>query len=69
MDDTRSLFSNEREALLFLTRLNGIHQSLKFTMEKEVDGVHVLPFLDVQVLRRGNNFQTTVYREPTFTGL
>ena len=52
-----------------MARLNGIHQSLKFTTEKEVDGVHVLPFLDVQVVRWGNSFQTTVYHEPTFTGL
>ena len=69
MDDTCSLFSNEREVLLFLARLNGIHQSLKFTTEKEVDGVHVLPFLNVQVVRRENSFETTVYHEPKFTGL
>ena len=28
-----------------------------------------LPFLDVQVIRQGRGFETTVYHKPTFTGL
>ena len=67
MDDTCSLFSNEREAWLFLATLNDIQPSLKFTMEKEVDGV--LPFFDVQVIRQGHSFEAAVYRKPAFTGL
>ena len=39
----------------YLARLNDIHPSLKFTMEKEVDGV--LPFLDVKVIRQGHDFE------------
>ena len=68
MDDTCSVFSNERkrEALLFLARLNDVHPSLKFR-EKEVDVV--LPFLDVQVIRQGHSLEATVYRKPTFSGL
>ena len=67
MDDTCSLFSNEREALLFLARLNDNHPLLKFTVDKEIDGV--LPFLVVQVTRHEHSFETTAYRKSMFTAL
>ena len=44
-----------------------MHPSLRFTVEKEKDGV--LPFLDVKVEKSSNEFLTSVYRKPTFTGL
>ena len=50
----------------FLTNLNSLHTSLKFTSEKEVN--QSLPFLDVLVTKSTNNFTTSVYRKATFTG-
>ena len=50
----------------FLTNLNSLHTSLKFTSEKEVN--QSLPFLDVLVTKSTNNFTTYVYRKATFTG-
>ena len=66
VDDTFSLFLHgELNALLFLNLLNGLHPSLQFTMEREIDGK--LPFLDIQVFRESNRFTTSIYRKPTFT--
>ncbi|KFD54650.1 hypothetical protein M513_04350 [Trichuris suis] len=48
----------------FLEHLNSLYPTkIKLTMEKEVD--NKLPFLDVLVIKQGNNFKTTVYRKPT----
>ena len=44
-----------------------MHPSLRFTVEKEKDGV--LPFLDVKIKKSSNEFLTAVYRKPAFTGL
>jgi len=48
----------------FLSHLNSLHPSLRFTHEKETN--HSLPFLDVLVERRDSEFSTSVYRKPTF---
>ncbi|KFD47209.1 hypothetical protein M513_11916 [Trichuris suis] len=48
----------------FLEHLNSLYPTkIKLTMEKEVD--NKLPFLDVLVIKQGNNLKTTVYRKPT----
>ena len=47
--------------------LNSLHPSLRFTVEKEKDGV--LPLLDVKIEKSSNEFLTSVYRKPAFTGL
>ena len=44
-----------------------MHPSLRFIVEKEKDGI--LPFLDVKIEKSTNEFLTSVYRRPTFTGL
>eukprot|EP00117_Sycon_ciliatum_P047445 scpid103206/ scgid33888/ len=67
VDDTFSFFTQQDHALTFLERLNSIHPSLQFTMEKETE--NQLPFLDVLVTRHSNSFSTAIYRKPTFTGL
>ena len=64
--DTFAIFDHETEADEFLTKLNCLHPSLKFTFEKEKD--KCLPFLDVCVERTNVGFKTSVYRKPTFTG-
>ena len=52
----------------FLTNLNSKHPNIKFTIEKENEGV--LSFLDVLVQKDTHgSFTTTTYRKPTYTGL
>ena len=66
VDDTFAIFDSRDEAVNFLSELNGLHPSLQFTHEDEVN--KQLPFLDVLVERRDDSFVTSVYRKPTFTG-
>ena len=42
VDDTFAVFSNEEECNAFLSHLNSLHPSLRFTHEKEPN--HALPF-------------------------
>ena len=49
VDDTFAIFDHEAEADEFLTKLNCLHPSLKFTFEKEKG--KCLPFLDAYVER------------------
>uniref|UniRef100_A0A5S6R5A3 Reverse transcriptase domain-containing protein n=1 Tax=Trichuris muris TaxID=70415 RepID=A0A5S6R5A3_TRIMR len=52
----------------FLKHLNSLFRNvIIFTMEKEKG--NMLPFLDVQIMRRNNSLKTTVYRKPTDSGL
>lgn len=67
LDDTFVIFKDESSANNFLEFVNSIHPNLEFTIEKESN--NVLPFLDVNVTREQNCFNTSVYRKPTFTGL
>ena len=49
VDDTFAVFNNEEDCNTFLTHLNSLYPSLRFTYEKESN--HSLPFLDVLVER------------------
>ena len=66
VDDTFAILDHEVEADEFLTKLNCLHLSLKFTFEKKKG--KCLPFLDIHVERTDIGFETSVYRKPTFTG-
>ena len=65
VDETFAIFDHEAEADEFLTKLNFLHPSLKFTIEKEIG--KCLPFLDVYVERTDIGFEISVYRKATFT--
>ena len=67
VDDCFLIFDSPAHVDSFLTYLNGRHPKIKFTKELENNGT--LPFLDVNVKRVGNQFTTTVFRKPSFTGL
>ena len=67
VDDIFSIVTTETQCDQFFDVLNFLHPSLRFTVEEENDGV--LPFLDVKIEKSSNEFLTSVYREPTFTGL
>ena len=66
VDDMFSIFSHEAKADAFLTKLNCLHPSLRFTFKKETD--KCLPFLDVHVKRTDIGSDTSVYLKPIFTG-
>ena len=65
VNDTLTIFDHDAEADEFLTKLNCLHPSLRFTFEKEKE--KYLPFLDVYVERTDVDFATSVYWKPTFT--
>ena len=67
VDDTFLLFKSSEHVNLFLTYLNSKHPNISFTCDTENNGI--LPFLDVKVKRGTNEFITSIYRKPTFTGL
>ena len=67
VDHTLAIFHHKAEADEFLTKLNCLHPSLKFTFEKEKG--KCLTFLDVYVKRTDIGFETSVYRKPTSTDL
>ena len=66
VDDTFAVFDHEAEADEFLTKLNCLHPSLKFTFKKE-KGKHQ-PFLDVYVEKTDIGFDTSVSWQPILTG-
>ena len=67
VDDTFLIFEQASHAPEFLAYLNSKHNNIKFTSENEVDGS--ISFLDVKVTREGENFNTSIFRKPTSTGL
>jgi len=46
VDNIFAIFKMEKDSEMFYNKLNLLHPSLKFTMEKEMDCI--LPFLDVK---------------------
>ena len=67
MDDTFVLFKSEKDVNKFHKYIGSRHKNISFTFETEKE--NCLPFLDVLVSRDGNNFSTSLYRKPTFSGL
>ena len=67
MDDTFVLFSSDDNVKKFDKYLNSRHENMTFTYEEERD--NCLSFLDVLVTREYNAFSTSLYRNPTFSGL
>ena len=53
--------------LTFLTMLNGLHLSLKFTIELASD--NKIPFTGIEIIKNGIELETRVYRKPINTGL
>ena len=67
VDDTLVKMPSTEAASAFLTTLNGLHPSMKFTMELPVSDK--IPFIGIEILKSGTKFQTQVYRKTTNTGL
>ena len=67
VDDCFLIFHSTDHVPQFLYYLNRKHPNIKFTCELESNST--LPFLDINITRRNGQFETSVYRKPTFTGL
>ena len=67
VDDSFLLFKSDKHMDLFLHYLNNQHPNISFTSETESECI--LPFLDIKIKRDTNEFSTSIYRKPTFTGL
>ena len=66
VDDTFVMFDRQSDIVDFHKVLNNLHPCLEFTCELEKN--NTLPFLDVLVERTNDEFVTSVFRKPTFTG-
>ena len=60
---TRNLDNYEEK----LSEINNLHPSLKFTIEREVNGS--IPFLDMKIINESGRLSSTWYNKPTDTGL
>ena len=67
MDDIFVLFRQEEQLKLFLDYFTSCHENIKFTSEKETNSK--LSFLDIEISSDKNQFVTSVYRKPTFSGV
>ena len=66
VDDTLATMKDVPAAEAFLTTLNNCHPSINFTMELASD--NKLPFIGMEILKKGHKLETSVYRKPTNTG-
>ena len=63
IDDIFILWSYGEEKLIeFITYLNGLHPSIRFTSSYSTTEI---PFLDVRVLLNNGNLETDLYIKPT----
>ena len=67
VDDTLAAIKDVPTAEAFLVTLNNCHPSISFTMEITTNGK--LPFVGIEILKKGCKLVTSVYRKPTNTGL
>ena len=65
IDDTLSVWESEEKFLNFFEYLNTLHDNIKWTCETEKD--NCLAIFDMQIIRTGRGYSTTVYRKPTAT--
>ena len=67
VDDIFVLFSSREHLQLFVDYMNKQHKCIKFTSETECN--NSFSFLDIKIARQDNQFKTSVYRKPTFSGV
>ena len=69
VDDTFVIIKNKANAEIILDFLNRQHNTIKFTMEKQLK--NEINFLNIKIKRDDLNstFITSTYRKPTFTGV
>ena len=62
VDDTYCIVKTDTVNEILL-KLNSFHMNKQFAYEAESN--NMLPFLDVLVIRKNNDIETTAYRKPT----
>ena len=67
VDDTLTIMKDEVSAYSFLHVFNDLHPSISFTMELSTQ--NTLPFLGMVLRKDGQTITTSVYVEPTNTGI
>ena len=67
VDDIFVLFTSLEYLEAFRNFLNGQHTNISFTFENEKQ--NRMPFLDVKIIREDKTFTTSIYRNPTFSGV
>lgn len=67
VDDIFVLFESPDHLPLFVDYMNSRHCNMKFTSESETN--NSFNFLDVNITRSGDKFETSLYRKPTFSGV
>ena len=67
VDDIFVLFSFKQHLQLFVDYMNKQHKCIKFTSEAERDNSFL--FLDIKITSHNQQFKTSVYRKPTFSGV
>ena len=67
VDDIFLLVRKEEHFKLFLNYFNSCHENIKFTSEKETN--KKLSFVNIEISRDKNQFITSVYCKPTFSGV
>ena len=67
VDDTLVIMPSTDAASDFLSTLNSLHPSLSFTMQFPVD--NKIPFIGMEIIKKGTKIETQVYRKPTNAGL
>lgn len=67
VDDIFATLSNNANSNDILQFINKQHKNIRFTIEEEKK--NKLAFLDTCVTRNNNNFTTSIYHKPTFTGV
>ena len=63
VDDTLATMKDVPAAEAFLSTLNNCHPSINFTMELASD--NKLPFISMEVLKKGRKLETGVDKKPT----
>ena len=55
---------NKTELDQFISQINNLHHSIQFTSEINSNSI---PFLDIKIIKKGENIETDIYRKPTDT--
>ena len=67
VDDIFVLSSSKEHLQPFVDYMNKQHKCLKFTSEAEND--NSFSFLDIKITHHNQQFKTSVYGKPTFSGV
>ena len=67
VDDIFSVFSNKKQGIEFNEKLNNIHKAMVFTMETSM--INQLPFLDINIRIKDDQFSTSIYKKSSNTNV